>query len=339
MQHSSLSSVPYHYSSRPNSSRLAAVRPPASRVPSADEEVKTKDEVSSISIFPWANGKSSSSSSSNSNSSSERTTNRSTAFPDKVDHDDDHEELSSELMAAGAIAGFLAIAAALSAASSFDFSSIHAVAAVEGVIKDPSAALDQVVQTVEAMGPLGAVYFGVVYTLAEVLAIPAIPLTASAGYLFGPVEGTAVVLFSASIAAGISFMIGRTLLRDYVENVLKDYPKFAKLDRAIGKEGFKLMLLLRMSPIFPFALSNYLYGASSINFPAFFWGTLFGFAPGTIAFVCTGAFGKALSAGGENNYPWFVYVGGLTLLGGLLKILADTAARVVEEMEEEEDTI
>merc|ERR1711865_493994 len=80
-----------------------------------------------------------------------------------------------------------------------------------------------------------------------------------------------IVLLSASIAAAISFTIGRTLLRDYVEGVLVDYPKFAKLDRAIGREGFKLMLLLRLSPIFPFALSNYLYGATSINFTSFFW--------------------------------------------------------------------
>ncbi len=208
---------------------------------------------------------------------------------------------------------------------------------IQGVVRNPSAAMDQVVQIVESMGPLGVVYFGVAYTIAEILAIPAIPLTASAGYLFGPVEGTGVVLLSASVAAAISFVVGRTLLREYVENALKDYPKFAKLDRAIGKEGFKLMLILRLSPIFPFALSNYLYGASSINFAAFFWGTLLGFTPGTIAFVCTGAFGKTLSAGGESSYPWYVYAGGLTVLVSIIKVMADTATRIVDEMENEVD--
>lgn len=202
-------------------------------------------------------------------------------------------------------------------------------------LDNPSATLESVVQTVDAMGPLGPVYFGVAYTIAEILAIPAIPLTASAGYLFGPVQGTGVVLLSASIAAAVSFVIGRTLLRDYVESVLEEYPKFAKIDRAIGREGFRLMFLLRLSPIFPFALSNYLYGASSINFSAFFWGTLFGFAPGTAAYVYTGYVGKALSEGGENAYPWFVYAGGLALFGGVLKVLADTATRVVEEFEED----
>jgi len=218
----------------------------------------------------------------------------------------------------------------------------HSVSAIsDGIVSafhDPTATLNGVVETVESMGPNGVIYFGIAYTIAEVLAIPAIPLTASAGYIFGPVEGTTVVLLSASIAASISFVIGRTLLRDYVEKTLQDFPKFAKIDKAIGKEGFKLMVLLRMSPVFPFALSNYLYGASSINFTAYFWGTLLGFAPGTIAYVCTGAFGKALQLGGDSTYPWYVYAGGLTVLGGFIKVLADTAVRVVDEIEDEEDS-
>ncbi|KAL3925442.1 MAG: hypothetical protein SGILL_000407 [Bacillariaceae sp.] len=217
-------------------------------------------------------------------------------------------------------------------------SNVNLIETTRGILSDPGAALDRVVESVNSMGPLGVVYFGVAYTIAEVLAIPAIPLTASAGYLFGPIEGTAVVLFSASIAAGISFAIGRTLLRDYVESVLQDFPKFQKLDKAIGREGFKLMLLLRLSPIFPFALSNYLYGASSINFSAYFMGTLLGFAPGTIAYVYTGYIGKALTTEGASDvYPWYVYLGGMTLFAGLLKVVADTATRIVEEIEAEDE--
>ncbi|KAL3906251.1 MAG: hypothetical protein SGARI_004087 [Bacillariaceae sp.] len=201
------------------------------------------------------------------------------------------------------------------------FGSINFLETTRGILSDPGAALDRVVESVNSMGPLGVVYFGVAYTIAEVLAIPAIPLTASAGYLFGPVEGTAVVLFN------------------YVEGVLQDFPKFQKIDKAIGKEGFKLMLLLRLSPIFPFALSNYLYGASSINFSAFFGGTLLGFAPGTIAYVYSGYIGKALTTaeGAGDIYPWYVYLGGMTLFGGLLKVMADTATRIIDEIEEEEN--
>lgn len=250
-----------------------------------------------------------------------------------------NDDNSSALNAVGAILAVVGIVTALgyTVMHNFDLSTADVVQKVENIIQDPTAALDQVVQTVDSMGFLGVVYFGVAYTIAEVLAIPAIPLTASAGYLFGPVVGTSVVLFSASIAAAVSFVIGRTILRTYVEGVLEDYPKFAKIDRAIGKEGFKLMFLLRLSPLFPFALSNYLYGASSIDFTSFFFGTLFGFAPGTLAYVYSGYVGKALTDGGEGSYPWFVYAGGLAILAGFIKVAADTATQIVGELEEEED--
>jgi uncharacterized membrane protein YdjX (TVP38/TMEM64 family) len=84
-------------------------------------------------------------------------------------------------------------------------------------------------------------------------------------------------------------------------------------------------------------LSNYLYGASSINFRAFFFGTLFGFAPGTLAYVYTGYVGKALTDGAEGSYPWFVYAGGLAVFAGLLKAVADTATQIVEDLEDEDE--
>lgn len=204
---------------------------------------------------------------------------------------------------------------------------------VDNFFQDPSAALEHVTDVVASMGPLGPLYFGLMYTIAEVLAIPAVPLTASAGYLFGVSTGTLVVLVSASIAASISFIIGRTLLRTTVEKAMEDYPQFSKLDKAIGREGFKLMLLLRLSPIFPFALSNYFYGATSINFGSFFWGTLLGFAPGTLAYVYSGVVGKALTIGGDDSQPWYIYAGGAALLAGFLKVLVDVAGGIVEEIE------
>ena len=98
-----------------------------------------------------------------------------------------------------------------------------------------SSFMEAVVSKVEEMGPNGALFFAMFYILAEVLALPSMPLTASAGYLFGWQEGTALVLFSATIAAAISFSIARTFLRDHVEGLLELNPKFKSLDRAIGK--------------------------------------------------------------------------------------------------------
>jgi uncharacterized membrane protein YdjX (TVP38/TMEM64 family) len=202
------------------------------------------------------------------------------------------------------------------------------------LIQSPDQFLKDVVQNVESMGPIGILYFGLFYTVAEVLCVPALPLTASAGYLFGLAKGTAVVLTSASIAAAIGFLIGRTFLRSFVEEKLEDYPEFQKIDKAIGKEGLKLMILLRLSPIFPFSLSNYLYGASSVGFFQYFVGTMIGFAPGTMAYVYSGEIGKALTGGGEAQ-PWYLYAVGMAVVGGLLKLVADVATTTIEAMEEE----
>eukprot|EP01041_Mallomonas_annulata_P014485 gene14485-30839_t len=81
--------------------------------------------------------------------------------------------------------------------------------------------LQHAVNKIESLGPYGFLYFSAVYIIAEVLAIPAIPLTASSGYLFGLVPGVCTVLVSATIAASISFFIGRTLLRGWAKKLVE----------------------------------------------------------------------------------------------------------------------
>jgi uncharacterized membrane protein YdjX (TVP38/TMEM64 family) len=257
--------------------------------------------------------------------------------PQLEHHNKGHSDTAT--FAALAVAVAVASAAAAFGTINADIPSAgNALVAAEHFFADPTAALEGVVHHVESMGPTGILYFGVVYTILEVLAVPAFPLTASAGYLFGLTTGTAVVLTSASIAAAISFLIGRTLLRTYVEELLQDFPEFQKMDKAIGKEGFKLMLLLRLSPIFPFALSNYLYGASSVQFWPYFWGTMVGFTPGTLVYVFSGQVGKAITiggGGGDAQQPWYVYAGALVAVTGLFKVIADVATGVIRELEEE----
>lgn len=209
------------------------------------------------------------------------------------------------------------------------------VTSAQQFFNDPTSSLEAVVVSVKSMGSTGPLYFGLVYTIAEILAFPALPLTMSAGYLFGVIQGTGIVLLSASIAAAVSFVIGRTILRSYVEELLQDFPRFAKMDRAIGKEGFKVMLLLRLSPIFPFALSNYLYGATSVGFWPYFFGTMLGFTPGTMAYVYSGEVGKALTLGGGDAQPWYIYLGVFAAVGGILKVVADVATGIIEDVEEE----
>ena len=200
---------------------------------------------------------------------------------------------------------------------------------------DPKEIINGVADEVEKLGPLGPLYFSVVYVLAEVLALPAVPLTASAGYLFGAVEGTAVVLFSATIAAGASFLIGRSLLRKWVEGIAAESEQFQAIDRAVAAEGFKIILLLRLSPIFPFALSNYFYGLTAVEFGPYLAATLLGFAPGTFLYVYSGEVASLVAAapddGGGAPFPWYFYAGFLSVGAFIAAKVTEVATAALEE--------
>jgi len=203
---------------------------------------------------------------------------------------------------------------------------------------DVGAFLTDVSRQVEDMGPAGVVYFAAIYVAAEVLALPAVPLTASAGYLFGAVEGTAVVLVAATIAAGVSFLIGRFLLRGWVESIASESPQFRAIDAAVKREGFKIVLLLRLSPIFPFALSNYIYGLTAVDFVPYLAATLIGFAPGTALYVYGGEVasivqatsGQAATSVGA-PFPWYAYAGFLAAGIALAAKVTDIASEALKE--------
>lgn len=202
------------------------------------------------------------------------------------------------------------------------------------LVHAPQQTMTDLIQDIKDIGPAAPLFFGLLYTIAEILAIPATPLTLSAGYLFGLYQGTAVVLTAGTIAACVAFAIGKTALRGAVEGLLEQNPEFRKLDKAIGKEGFKLLVLVRLTPIFPFAISNYIYGASAIRFWPYLWGTLLGFTPGSFAYVYTGMVGQAVMTG-QGDQPWYYYAGGLVALAGLLTFITDTATGIVKAMEDE----
>ena len=204
---------------------------------------------------------------------------------------------------------------------------------VMSFLSDPSGMIQSMLA---GLSPTAAmIYFGMFYVVAELIAIPATPLTLTAGYLFGVANGTAIVLVAGIISAIVGFGIGRVLLRERVEGVLEDKPTFRKLDSAIGTEGLKLLVLARLAPIFPFSLLNYFYGASSISFPTFVSGTLLGFIPTTLIYVYTGLAGKELMRGGGSQ-PWFVYAGSVLILLAFLKLATDAASDIIQAVDETE---
>eukprot|EP00850_Spirogloea_muscicola_P002869 SM000011S19047 [mRNA] locus=s11:529794:533036:- [translate_table: standard] len=145
---------------------------------------------------------------------------------------------------------------------------------------------------IESVGPLGYVVFVIGYAVLEILAIPAIPLTMSAGLLFGTVTGTILVSISGTLAATGAFLIARYVARDRIMKLAKGNKKFLAIDKAIGKDSFRVVVLLRLSPLLPFSLGNYIYGLTSVELLPYIAGSWLGMLPGTWAYVSAGAFGK-----------------------------------------------
>ena len=146
---------------------------------------------------------------------------------------------------------------------------------------------------IQQQGPLGVLYFMCGYVLATVLFFPDSLFTIAAGIVFGLFWGTLIALISATIGATLAFLIGRYLAREPVEKWSKNYRIFGALDSAIGANDWKVIGLLRLSPLVPFNLSNYFFGVTQARLWAYVAASLVGMTPGVFMYAYLGYAGKA----------------------------------------------
>jgi uncharacterized membrane protein YdjX (TVP38/TMEM64 family) len=152
------------------------------------------------------------------------------------------------------------------------------------------------------MGVAGIFIFIGVYAIATVVLAPGSILTIGAGFAFGLWKGFLAVSAGATLGASLAFLVARFIARDKVEAIAKGNEKFRHIDNAIGKQGAKLVFLLRLSPVIPFNLSNYFYGLTGVKFWPYVLASWIGMMPGTFLYVYIGTAGKAAvsaAAGGE----------------------------------------
>ena len=151
------------------------------------------------------------------------------------------------------------------------------------------------------MGLAGIFIFIAVYAAATVLLAPGVILTIGAGFAFGLWKGFLAVSAGATLGASLAFLVARFVARDKIEAMARRNTKFQRIDNAIGKQGAKLVFLLRLSPVIPFNLSNYFYGLTAVKFWPYVRASWIGMMPGTFLYVYIGTAGKAAvaAAGGE----------------------------------------
>ncbi len=181
---------------------------------------------------------------------------------------------------------------------------------------------------VQGLGPAGMLLYAAVYVGAVLLFVPGIVLTLGAGFLFGLGWGIVVVSVASTLAAALAFVIARYLARGTVERLARNNPKFAAIDRAIGKEGWKVVALLRLSPLVPFSLSNYLYGLTSVRLGPYVATSWAAMLPATVLYVYLGAAGRTIGEKAPRS-PWeWVFLGtGLAATAVVTVLLARRAKR------------
>jgi uncharacterized membrane protein YdjX (TVP38/TMEM64 family) len=161
---------------------------------------------------------------------------------------------------------------------------------------------------IDALGALGPPIFGLVYVLAALLFVPGAVITIGAGTLFGPWLGTVVVSVASTCAAALAFLLARSVLRERVEAWAASRPKFAALDGAIRREGWRVVGLLRLSPAMPFSVGNYLFGLTPVAFGPYVLVSWLAMLPGTFLYVSLGAAGASAASGEADGWR-------MTLLG------------------------
>lgn len=162
--------------------------------------------------------------------------------------------------------------------------------------------LRQALQWIDGLGAVGAIVFIIIYIVSTIAFLPGSLLTLGAGVVFGVVQGSIYVFVGATLGAILAFLIGRFLARGWIAKQIAENAKFKAIDKAVEREGFKIVLLTRLSPIFPFNLLNYAFGITGVGLRDYVLGCA-GMIPGTILYVYLGSLAGSLARVGTAEQP------------------------------------
>jgi uncharacterized membrane protein YdjX (TVP38/TMEM64 family) len=189
------------------------------------------------------------------------------------------------------------------------------------------------------LGAWGPVFLAIFYVIACIFFLPGSVLTLGAGFLFGVPIGLLSAWTGATLGACAAFLVGRTLARDWVARKVEGNAKFAAIDEAVGREGFKIVFLLRLSPVFPFNLLNYALGLTRVSFKSYAIASLIGMLPGGLMYVYLGSAARSLAdvaagsvEGGLAGQIFFwAGLAATVLVAGFVTRLARKSLRAAEE--------
>jgi uncharacterized membrane protein YdjX (TVP38/TMEM64 family) len=209
---------------------------------------------------------------------------------------------------------------------------------------DVAETLTALVTYVRGAGALGIALFAAAYVASAVALLPGAALTLAAGFVYGPLLGTVIVSPVSVVAATCAFLLGRTVARDWIGRRVADQPRFAAVDEAVGRQGFKIVALLRLSPLFPFNLLNYALGLTKVRLRDYVLASWLGMLPGTALYVYLGSLvtnvGDLLTrpaAGSQPPAAQWLYWGGFAATLVVAVLVTHTARQALAQALEQGD--
>ncbi|SEE45891.1 Uncharacterized membrane protein YdjX, TVP38/TMEM64 family, SNARE-associated domain [Rhizobiales bacterium GAS191] len=181
---------------------------------------------------------------------------------------------------------------------------------------------------VHGLGALGPVLFVFAYVAAVIALVPASVMTLAGGLAFGAFAFP-LVLVAATTGSVAAFLVSRYLLNAKVKRMVADLPRAKAVYDAMGKGGWKLVFLLRLSPFMPFSMLNYVLGVTEIGMSAYAVATCVGILPGLTFYVYLGALGRAAIAGAEGGTIRWILLG-LGIVAGAAAIVQVTRSASAE---------
>jgi uncharacterized membrane protein YdjX (TVP38/TMEM64 family) len=192
--------------------------------------------------------------------------------------------------------------------------------------------LQETLDWVSRLGPWCAVIFVSIYIVATVLFVPGSVLTLGAGAVFGVIWGSVYVSLGSILGATCAFLVGRYLARDAIARKVADNERFAAIDKAVAAEGWKIVGLTRLSPVFPFTLLNYAFGLTQVKLRDYVLASWIGMMPGTVMYVYLGSLAKAASGARTRTAgEWILYGVGLLATIAVTVLITRTAKKALAQ--------
>ncbi len=186
--------------------------------------------------------------------------------------------------------------------------------------------LAAVLEWARGAGPAGALAFAAAYAVGPVLVLPAWPITVAVGFLYGPAVGLLLASPASVLGATLAFLAGRRLFRGWIARRLAGKPRFAAVDEAVGQGGFRLVLLLRLSPLFPYNLLNYALAVTRVRLRDFVAASFLGMLPITALWLYAGSLAGSVGELAAGRLPETGAAGRAVYWVGLAATVAAAAA-------------